>query len=52
MYNKGFNLPTIEFKEGLEGIKYLYADINDVGENIKLIRSPLDIQHPEIKKLV
>ncbi len=51
-YNKGAGLPYVEFKEGAEGIKYLYKDVNDTRENIRLIRSPLDIKHPEIKKIV
>ncbi len=51
-YNKGMGLPHIEFKEGAEGLSYLYNDINDVGADIKLIRSSLDIQHPEIREII
>jgi sugar-specific transcriptional regulator TrmB len=51
-YNKGIGIPTVEFKEGIEGLKYLYNDIINEGQDIYLIRSPLDVQHPEIKEII
>jgi sugar-specific transcriptional regulator TrmB len=51
-YNKGIGIPTVEVKEGIEGLRYLYHDIINTRENIYLIRSPLDVQHPEIKTII
>jgi sugar-specific transcriptional regulator TrmB len=51
-YNKGVGLPAVEFKEGEEGLAYLYNDVIETGEPVKLIRSPLDVRHPDIKKMI
>jgi len=45
------NKPLISVKEGTEGIKYLYDDINNTGKDILLIRSHFDSKRQEIKKM-
>lgn len=51
-----FNLvcgkPSVHFYEGVDGVKYLYKDVLRVGKDIRLIRTPLDNNHPELDKLV
>ena len=51
-----FNLlsgkPSVQYFEGIEGVKKLYQDINDEGEDILLIRSFLDESHPEMMDII
>lgn len=45
------NKPLITIKEGLNGLKYLYDDVNNTGKDILLIRSHFDATRPEVKKM-
>jgi sugar-specific transcriptional regulator TrmB len=51
-YNMQLGEPYVEFKEGLDGLKYLYGDINTEKKNIKLIRSPYDNDRPGFDELI
>ena len=45
------NKPLITIKEGLDGLKYLYDDVNNIAKDILLIRSNFDATRPEIRKM-
>jgi sugar-specific transcriptional regulator TrmB len=45
------NKPLINVKEGTDGLKYLYNDINNIGKDILLIRSHFDSTREDIKKM-
>jgi sugar-specific transcriptional regulator TrmB len=45
------NKPLITIKEGVNGLKYLYDDVNNTGKDILLIRSHFDAERPEVRKM-
>ena len=45
------NKPLITIKEGVNGLKYLYDDVNNTGKDILLIRSHFDATRPEVRKM-
>jgi len=51
-----FNLltgkPNVQFYEGVDGLKTIYADVLAEKVDILLIRSPFDNKHPEITPIV
>ena len=51
-YNMQLGEPYVEFKEGLDGLKYLYEDINTEKKDIELIRSPYDNDRPGFDQLI
>jgi sugar-specific transcriptional regulator TrmB len=51
-YNFFSGKPYVRFYEGVSGLKKLYDDIIYQGKDIKLIRSPMDDDTPELTDLV
>ena len=51
-YNSLVGKPNVLFYEGKEGLKKMYDDIIDTGENLYLIRSPYDKESDEMRELI
>jgi len=51
-YNLLAGKPHVRFLEGIEGLREMYADILETGQDIKLFRSFLDHKNPEVTKIL
>ncbi|MEN9621585.1 MAG: hypothetical protein RLZZ67_19 [Candidatus Parcubacteria bacterium] len=51
-YNLLAGKPNIRFLEGIDGLKEMYADILECGQDIKLFRSFLDHKNPEVTRIL